>query len=177
VDSRQRAGRWLLFTRFYELLEVFERARTDERIPFEEAEQTIDAIPAIEEPGLKEMQTARHKVHWEKGTRRATGVELELVPPVGEPLRIVGESIARFQMFGIGYQHPEWGHAVWKGELVTGAEHFDHDELDPLEFKNIHVHHVVRARLGDQVGVGTLETVVIGRHTPSGFQSFFDGAP
>ena len=47
-DSRQRAGRWLLFTRFYELLEVFERARTDERIPFEEAEQTIDAIPAIE---------------------------------------------------------------------------------------------------------------------------------
>jgi hypothetical protein len=137
----------------------------------------LDAIPAIEEPGLKEMQTARHKVHWEKGTRRATGVELELVPPVGEPLRIVGESIARFQMFGIGYQHPEWGHAFWKGELATGSEHFDHDELDPLEFKNIHVHQIVRARLGDQEGIGTLETVVIGRHAPSRFRDFFDGAP
>lgn len=80
-------------------------------------------------------------------------------------------------MFGIGYQHPEWGHACWKGELATGAEHFDHDELDPAEYKNIHTHHIVRARLGDQVGVGTLETVAIGRHSPSGLRSFFDGAP
>lgn len=136
-----------------------------------------DAIPELEEPGLREMQTARHEIRWEKGTRRARGMTLDLVPPSGEPLHIVGETIARFQMFGIGYQHPEWGHAYWKGELATGAEHFDHDQLDPLEFKNIHVHHVVRARLGDQTGVGTLETVVMGRHARSGFQSFFDGAP
>jgi hypothetical protein len=27
------------------------------------------------------------------------------------------------------------------------------------------------------VGMGTLETIVIGRHTPSGFKDFFDGAP
>ena len=32
-------------------------------------------------------------------------------------------------------------------------------------------------RMGDLTGVGTLETVVFGRHDPSGFKSILDGAP
>jgi hypothetical protein len=31
--------------------------------------------------------------------------------------------------------------------------------------------------MGDQVGVGTLETVAFGRHDPSGFKTILDGAP
>jgi hypothetical protein len=31
--------------------------------------------------------------------------------------------------------------------------------------------------MGEREGLGTLETICIGRHAPSGFTSFFDGAP
>ena len=30
--------------------------------------------------------------------------------------------------------------------------------------------------MGDKVGMGTLESLIIGRHDPSGFKDFFDGA-
>ena len=82
-----------------------------------------------------------------------------------------------FQMLGIGYQHPEWGHGVWKGEELLGHEEWVLGDLDPLDYKHIHVHEICRARMGDRVGVGTLETICFGRHTPSGFQALLDGAP
>ena len=84
--------------------------------------------------------------------------------------------LQRFQMLGIGYNHAEWGHALWKGELETGREDWNLEQLDPLEYQNLHVHQVVRAQMGERVGMGTLETIVIGRHDPSGFKDLFDGA-
>jgi hypothetical protein len=39
------------------------------------------------------------------------------------------------------------------------------------------VHNIVRAKMGGQRGIGILETIVFGRHEPSGFQDLFDGAP
>jgi hypothetical protein len=44
----QRAVRWLLFTRLYELLGVFEPEHRDESVPFPEAERIIQSIPATE---------------------------------------------------------------------------------------------------------------------------------
>ena len=46
-----------------------------------------------------------------------------------------------------------------------------------LDYKHIHVQQICRARMGNRTGVGTLETVVFGRHAPSGFKSILDGAP
>ena len=81
------------------------------------------------------------------------------------------------RMKGLGYQHPEWGHAVWKDELEIGYESWKMDEVEPDEYCSIHVHNVVQAKMGDQTGIGILETIVFGRHEPSGFQDLFDGAP
>ena len=86
------------------------------------------------------------------------------------------EPILRMQMYALGYQHPEWGHGFWKGENALEREEFDLASLDPLDYRHIHVHQVCRARLGDEEGIGTLETVVFGRHDPSGFKSILDGA-
>ncbi len=86
------------------------------------------------------------------------------------------EPILRFQVLGIGYNHPQWGHAVWQGELETGRDEWDLAALDPLAYEHLHVHHVVRARMGDREGIGTLENIVIGRHARSGFKDFLDGA-
>lgn len=95
----------------------------------------------------------------------------------GQEITITVEPLLAFQMKGIGYSHPQWGHGFWKGEEAIAGESWRLDEIDPLEYSHIHVHQLVRARMGEREGVGTLETICFGRHAPSGFRSFFDGAP
>ncbi len=68
------------------------------------------------------MAAVRHRLQWEKGTRRSTSAEIELVPPGGEPLVIALEPILTFQMLGLGYTHFEWGHGMWKGEDALAGE-------------------------------------------------------
>jgi hypothetical protein len=134
-------------------------------------------IPDGEEPDHRELITGSHQVDFHPGTRLARRAELELVLAGGEKLEIQLEPMNRFHMLGIGYQHPEWGHAFWKGEEVCAGESWKLDEIDLLDYKHIHTHSVCRARLGDQVGTGVLETVIFGRHDPSGFKTILDGAP
>jgi hypothetical protein len=136
-----------------------------------------DEIPEGEDPGIQTMASAQHKIHWRKGTRLAEGAELELTPREGETMTITMEPLIRFQMLALGYQHPEWGHGFWKGEEVMAGEEWKLDDLDLLDYKHIHNHQVCRARCGDLVGIGTLETIAFGRHDPSGFKSILDGAP
>ena len=62
------------------------------------------------------------------------------------------EPLLRFQMKGIGYTHPEWGHGAWKGELAVAGESWKSDELDPLAPENLHIQQVVRARMGERDG-------------------------
>jgi hypothetical protein len=133
-----------------------------------------DEIPRGEDPGYREMASGTHRIQWIPGTRLPESAEVELVTQEGEKHLIHLEPLIRFHMLGIGYQHPEWGHAFWKGEEAVGRESWNLDELDLLDYKHIQV---CRARTGDRVGVGTLETVVFGRHDPSGFKGILDGAP
>jgi hypothetical protein len=133
-------------------------------------------IPPGDDPGRIAFVDISHRIHWEPGTRRPSGAELQLVDARGRSYVIEMESILRFQVLGLGYNHPEWGHAVWQGEYACAREEWDLASLDPLGFENLHVHHAVRARMGDREGLGTLETLVIGRHEPSGFKDFMDGA-
>ena len=56
------------------------------------------------------------------------------------------------------------------------AERWRLDEVDPLAFENQHVQHLVRATMGDRVGIGVLEQNILGPHLPSGFTSFLDPA-
>jgi hypothetical protein len=139
--------------------------------------ESLDEIPRGEDPGRREMASASHRIEWISGTRLPASAEIELVSQEGEKHLISLEPMIRFHMLGIGYQHPEWGHAFWKGDEAIGSESWNLDDLDLLDYKHIHAHQVCRARTGDQTGVGTLETVVFGRHDPSGFKSILDGAP
>ena len=133
-------------------------------------------IPRGEDPGMQTMTQVQHSIRWQQGTRRPAAAELHFVDRQGASYDISLEPVLRFQVLGLGYNHPEWGHAVWKGELATAREDWDLEALDPLALEHLHVHHVVRARMGDREGMGTLENLVIGRHDPSGFKDFFDGA-
>lgn len=135
-----------------------------------------DDIPELTESGLVHMTDIQHTVSWQKGSRRAAGMEMAMSDKQGNRYEISMEPLLLFQMLGIGYTHSEWGHGYWKGALVTAREEWDLGAINPLDYQFIHNHQVVRARMGDRVGMGTLETIVIGRHARSGFKDFFDGA-
>jgi hypothetical protein len=81
-----------------------------------------------------------------------------------------------FQMLGLGYLHPTWGHGLWKGEEAVEVESWRLDECAPMDPRYLHVQQLCRARLDGKEGVGVLEILVIGAHAPSGFQSLLDPA-
>ncbi len=138
-------------------------------------------IPPGTDPGQREMHEPALRVHWKPGTRHPAGGTITMRDGDGAAWRIELQPLATMLTRGIGYQHPEWGHGLWKGELALGHERVSLAELDPLRPDNVHVHQLVRAHLqapdGEHSGVGILETMCFGPHAPSGFRGFLDGAP
>lgn len=92
----------------------------------------------------------------------------------GEKIELVLEPRLLYSMKGIDYQHPQWGHGHWKGELAIGGESWRVEEVDPLALENIHIQQVVTARRGNEVGHGVLEQLHIGPWAPAGFKDWFD---
>lgn len=130
----------------------------------------------VEDGRLRRLATVRHRLAYHPGTRLARGGEIDLVDHDDTVRTIAMEPILRFQMKGIGYSHPEWGHGFWKGELATGHESFDPATLDMLQVPNFHAQQVVRVSDGSRQGIGVLEQVVLGPYAPAGFTGMTDGA-
>jgi hypothetical protein len=130
-------------------------------------------------PGAESMRNVDYEMRWRPGTRTAEACTLRFSPWEGESTTIELEPLFEFHMAGLGYLHPEWGHGVWKGELAVGGERWDLPVDDVLAPDRLHVQSIVRARtsgaLGDHVGIGVLEQLAIGRHTPTGLDGLFDG--
>jgi hypothetical protein len=140
------------------------------------ASGSIAPAGRLDETAPQAMASVDHRIRWQPGTRRAAGAEIELTPHGGERLVVALEPILTFQMRGIGYLDPEWGHGMWKGEEVVDGVTWSLAELDPMDPRHVHVQQLCRARLGDQEGIGILEQLVIGPHAPSGFGSILDPA-
>jgi hypothetical protein len=121
---------------------------------------------------LETLHGARHEIDFAPGTRRSRAARIVL--PGNDEITL--EPILTFQMLGIGYLSPEWGHGMWKGEEAVGVERWELGKLDPLDPRHIHVQQLVRARMGERAGIGVLEQLILGPHAPSGFAGLFDGA-
>ena len=135
-----------------------------------------ESIPGILDPGLVSMSDVEHRIQYLPGTRRAASASISLVESTGARHEIELEPLLCFQMKGIGYTHPEWGHGQWKGDLAIGGESWKSADLDPMALENQHIQQVVKARCGDQEGVGVLEQICFGPHAGYGFKSFLDPA-
>jgi hypothetical protein len=94
----------------------------------------------------------------------------------GGDLALEVETLRRFNMNGLGYAHPKWGHGVWQGELKVEAEVWKEADLAPGNPFHNHIHNLVTARLGEKRGVGLLEQILFGPLQRYGFESFLDGA-
>ena len=120
-----------------------------------------------------------YRLTWRPGTRAAGHFELDLEPWVGDPSTITLEPLYEFQMAGLGYGHPEWGHGAWKGEHEVAGDRWRLPVEDPTAPHHVHVQTIVRATaagaVGEHDGIGVLEQYAIGRHTPTGLEGFFDG--
>ena len=130
------------------------------------------------EPG-EAMQSVDYHVEWLPGSRSAEHFEIVMTPWKGEPTTIRLEPLFHFHMLGLGYFHPEWGHGVWKGELAVGGERWDLPVDDPNAPHHVHIQAIVKATtsggLGEHEGLGILEQLAIGRHTPTGLEGLFEG--
>ena len=86
-----------------------------------------------------------------------------------------------FQMSGLGYLHPEWGHGMWKGESSSTRDEFTLPVANPMDMMFLHVQTLsdVVCTFSDgrdpQHGMGVLETLVLGPYKPSGFTGLGDG--
>jgi hypothetical protein len=129
-------------------------------------------------PAPMDLAQVSHLIDWQPGTRRARSARIELADGSRQGLRheITLEPLLTFQMLGLGYLHPTWGHGLWKGEDAIEVESWRLDECAPMDPRHLHVQQLCRARLDGKEGVGVLEILVIGAHAPSGFRSLLDPA-
>jgi len=131
---------------------------------------------AAGDPGVARLEPDGARLTFHRGSRWVREVSLDTRDASGELSTLELEPMLRFDMVGIGYQHPKWGHGVWQSECALGRDDWRLDEVAPLDPTHQHVHHLVRARMGDAVGVGIFEQIIFGPHTQWGFQEVLDGA-
>ncbi len=143
------------------------------------AYSSMEQIPEGDDDGLYHTKKCSHNINWQKGTRWTETSSVQLFDADNTEYSIELTPLVRFQILGIGYHHSEWGHAFWKGEEAYAGEHWKLSELDPLDYRHIHIHQVAKAKLtrGNETfeGIGTFETICFGRHDPSGFKDILDG--
>ncbi|MFZ2177536.1 MAG: hypothetical protein WAW17_26615, partial [Rhodococcus sp. (in: high G+C Gram-positive bacteria)] len=128
--------------------------------------------------GTEPLRFARidHDIEWRPGTRRALRATLVTQALDGKKDEMHLEPLMTFQMKGLGYGHPVWGHGVWHDELAVGSESYAEDSLDPLLPENVHVQQLVRATWRGRSGLGVLEQVLLGSHRRYGFESYLGPA-
>ena len=128
---------------------------------------------------IRHAHNIDYKYHYEAGTRRSEKFEVTYTFSK-ETAHLVFEPITHFQMVGLGYLSAEWGHGNWKGELETGGERFQVPVETPMDMQHLHTQTLshVTCTLSDGTqhkGIGILETLVLGAHSPSGFSGMTDG--
>jgi len=137
----------------------------------------LASIPGTTDPRTRVWQGGvGHRITMIPGTRRAASGIVTMNDRAGEQMEVHLEPVLVHRMKGLGYQHPEWGHGVWHGELAIAGESWKDSDLDPLALENLHVQQVVKATCGNRVGHGVLEQMHIGPSTSFGFVDWFDGA-
>ena len=119
-------------------------------------------------------ETVDWTASWRPGTRWAETFSLAFGRHQGSEHTIALTPLYEFQMLGLGYGHPEWGHGMWKGESAVGYERWPLPVAQPCDPRHIHIQALCRAQLGEHQGIGILEQLVIGPHEPSGITGIID---
>jgi hypothetical protein len=121
-------------------------------------------------------------IEWRSNSRHAKSAVVTLTDDYGKPAGTVTfQPLYEFQMMGLGYTHPKWGHGQLHGQLTVEREDIVLAETDPTLPFNLHVQALSDVVFTDAAGKvrkgrGVLEQLVIGPHGPSGFTGMMDMA-
>jgi hypothetical protein len=138
----------------------------------------VGAIARAGDAAPEMMRTVDYTVEWRPGTRWAQRFAYDLVDWDGRIHTVALVPRYEFQMSGLGYGHPEFGHGMWKGESVVAAERIRLPVERPCTRQNIHVQALCDATYTSpdgqaELGIGILEQLAIGVH-PTGLTGIFD---
>ena len=123
------------------------------------------------------MKKVDSRVTFKSGTRHAESAVITFWNQKDEEIKLTLEPLFHFYMSGIGYTHPEWGHGMNKGPLAVGYDTIDLATVDEANPLYLHIQAISRVTMGEKVGMGALEQLIIGPHAPSGFKDLMDMAP
>jgi hypothetical protein len=117
-------------------------------------------------------------VTWRPGTRWAQRLDYDLIDWNEQVHHVELRPRYEFHMSGLGYGHPEFGHGMWKGEMIVAGERFRLPVDSPCSRQNLHVQAVCDATYvapdgSKESGIGILEQLAIGLH-PTGLNGIFD---
>jgi hypothetical protein len=138
----------------------------------------VGAIARADGSAPELARSVEYRVEWRPGTRWAQHFEYDLVDQHGRVHTIRLEPRDEFQMSGLGYGHPEYGHGTWKGESMIAGERISLPVGTPCSRQHIHVQAVCDATYvapdgSTEHGIGILEQLAIGIH-PTGLHGIFD---
>jgi hypothetical protein len=141
---------------------------------FAAGSRTIDEVTDAGQ--IHRPESVSSEIVWQSGTRWAESMTATIATSDGGEIVAVYEPVQRFQMSGLGYLHPQWGHGDWHGELDEARDEIALADVNPLDPTMVHVQQLCRVTSGDTAGWGVLEQLVLGPHAPSGFTGVLDGA-
>lgn len=129
----------------------------------------------------RHLTSIRHQAVYRPGTRQLARLRVSAnLPDEGE---VVVELECGQPVYkqGEGYNHPEWGHGMYRGAFATAFQTLDTRVLDPNDFAQVHLHALCTAKLSRPGsppgrGQGVLEQMIVGAHVPSGFKGLLDVA-
>ncbi|MCK9923125.1 hypothetical protein MXD61_14805 [Frankia sp. AgPm24] len=142
----------------------------------------LDPVPGNVAPwqgtpagGVREGRNIRHQLEFEPGRREIRRADLWFDDPAEGEVHIELEKVLTFRMRGLGYWHPYWTHGANHGELEVGRESIALADFDPVARTSLHLQNLVIAKMGDRTGIGVLEQIHLGPHTPTGLTGTVDG--
>ena len=121
----------------------------------------------------------RKEITYKKGSRRISEAKFSAKKSNGSEVSWILEPKYHIYMCGLGYMHPEWGHGHFKGENQSTYDSYDLNE-DPHDPPFLHIQAICKFTLNEdnktKEGLGVLEELLIGPHSPSGFNELLDGS-
>jgi hypothetical protein len=128
---------------------------------------------------IEHLHQGKLTVEFTPGTRWPSSGVITARDEAGGAYRVdIGEG-ARFFMTGLGYMNPDWTHGLNKGELALGYDEIETGAVTKHEAPWQHVQAYAPLAMtlpgGEAMhGHGCFESIVMGRHEPSGLTSMFD---
>jgi hypothetical protein len=125
------------------------------------------------------LSDLRKEITYKKGSRRISEAKFSARKSDGSKVSWILEPQYHIYMCGLGYMHPEWGHGHFKGEDQSTYDSYDLNK-DPHDPPFLHIQAICKFTLNEgnkkREGLGVLEELLIGPHSPSGFEEMLDGS-